>query len=143
MNKVWTWVKQGISRLAVGIALVLIYSYRWVLSPVLHALAGPGMGCRYQPTCSEYALSALRRFGPIKGSWLALKRIGRCHPWGGSGWDPVPNKENHRHTQERPCTNVHKKPRILVSQNRASSKGFHLKNAKPVIGECEESHQNG
>ena len=46
--------------------------------------------CRYAPSCSEYAIQALRKYGAIKGGWLALKRIGRCHPWGGQGHDPVP-----------------------------------------------------
>lgn len=46
--------------------------------------------CRFTPTCSQYALEALRKYGPLKGSWLAFKRIIRCHPWGGSGYDPVP-----------------------------------------------------
>jgi uncharacterized protein len=46
--------------------------------------------CRFTPTCSQYAVEALRRYGPIKGLWLAIKRILRCHPWGGSGYDPVP-----------------------------------------------------
>ena len=46
--------------------------------------------CRFTPTCSQYALEALRKYGPFKGGWLALKRILRCHPWGGSGYDPVP-----------------------------------------------------
>ncbi len=46
--------------------------------------------CRFTPTCSQYALQALRKYGPLKGSWLALKRIARCHPWGGSGYDPLP-----------------------------------------------------
>lgn len=46
--------------------------------------------CRYHPSCSHYAITALRRYGAIKGSWLALKRLLRCHPWGGSGFDPVP-----------------------------------------------------
>jgi putative membrane protein insertion efficiency factor len=46
--------------------------------------------CRYQPSCSAYAITALERYGAIKGGWLALKRIGRCHPWGGQGADPVP-----------------------------------------------------
>lgn len=46
--------------------------------------------CRYVPTCSEYAIEAIRKHGPAKGTWLALRRIIRCHPWGGSGYDPVP-----------------------------------------------------
>jgi putative membrane protein insertion efficiency factor len=46
--------------------------------------------CRFDPTCSSYAIEAIERYGPGKGGWLALKRIGRCHPWGGHGFDPVP-----------------------------------------------------
>jgi putative membrane protein insertion efficiency factor len=46
--------------------------------------------CRYQPSCSAYAITALRRYGALRGSWLAAKRLARCHPWGGSGPDPVP-----------------------------------------------------
>jgi uncharacterized protein len=46
--------------------------------------------CRYQPSCSAYAITALQRYGAAKGGWLALKRIMRCHPWGGQGFDPVP-----------------------------------------------------
>ena len=45
---------------------------------------------RFTPTCSQYALEALRKYGPLKGGWLALRRLARCHPWGGSGYDPVP-----------------------------------------------------
>lgn len=63
----------------------LVKLYRLAISPWL------GMNCRFQPTCSEYAIEALRTHGVFKGSWLAAKRIGRCHPWGGSGYDPVPN----------------------------------------------------
>ena len=62
----------------------LIWSYRLLLSPVLPPC------CRFTPTCSAYALEALRRHGPIRGSWLTLHRIARCHPWGGDGYDPVP-----------------------------------------------------
>jgi uncharacterized protein len=58
--------------------------YRVLLSPVL------GPRCRYLPSCSEYALEALARHGVGRGGWLALRRILRCHPWGGSGYDPVP-----------------------------------------------------
>ena len=46
--------------------------------------------CRFQPSCSAYAITALRRYGALKGSWLAARRLARCHPWGGSGHDPVP-----------------------------------------------------
>lgn len=46
--------------------------------------------CRYAPSCSEYAIQAVRKYGAIKGSWLAGKRLMRCHPWGGSGYDPIP-----------------------------------------------------
>lgn len=58
--------------------------YRVTLSPWL------GRQCRYVPTCSVYAEQAIAQFGARRGGWLALKRLGRCHPWGGSGYDPVP-----------------------------------------------------
>jgi len=62
----------------------LIRFYRRWLSPLLPPR------CRYEPTCSAYAEQAIDRFGPLRGSWLALRRIGRCQPFGGSGYDPVP-----------------------------------------------------
>lgn len=58
--------------------------YRATFSPIV------GMNCRYQPTCSAYALDALKAHGALKGGWLAFRRILRCHPFGGSGWDPAP-----------------------------------------------------
>ena len=64
-----------------------VRAYRLVLSPYV------GHGCRYQPTCSAYALDALNRHGALKGVWLAVRRIGRCHPLGGSGYDPVPGAD--------------------------------------------------
>ena len=65
----------------------LVWIYRYAISPLI------GANCRYEPTCSAYAEEALKKHGAFKGSWLAVKRIARCHPWGGSGYDPVPNGE--------------------------------------------------
>ena len=62
-----------------------VKAYRLILSPWV------GHGCRYQPTCSVYALEALQKHGGIKGTYLMIRRIGRCHPWGGSGVDNVPD----------------------------------------------------
>jgi putative membrane protein insertion efficiency factor len=64
--------------------------YQIFLSPVLSWIAGPGSGCRFEPTCSEYFAEAVETHGVLRGSWLGLKRIARCHPWGGCGHDPVP-----------------------------------------------------
>lgn len=68
----------------------LIGVYRWTLRPLLKVVAGPNAGCRYDPTCSQYFLDAVELHGPWRGSWLGLRRILRCHPWGGCGYDPVP-----------------------------------------------------
>ena len=69
------------------IAVVLswpIKFYKYAVSPMLPP------SCRYTPTCSQYALEALKKYGALKGTWLTIKRIARCHPWGGQGYDPVP-----------------------------------------------------
>ena len=73
-----------IRRIAIAPLVGLVRFYQVCISP----LKPPA--CRFTPTCSQYALEALRKYGPFKGSWLALRRILRCHPWGGSGYDPVP-----------------------------------------------------
>lgn len=70
-----------------SIAIFLIRGYQWLLSPLL------GNNCRFHPTCSEYAIEALRTHGFGRGTWLALRRIGRCHPWGDAGHDPVPPRQ--------------------------------------------------
>jgi len=62
-----------------------IRAYRFLLSPML------GSNCRYQPSCSAYALEAIEQHGAARGSWLSVKRICRCHPWGAHGYDPVPH----------------------------------------------------
>ena len=69
---------------AAHILALPVRAYRLILSPWV------GHNCRYHPTCSAYALEALRVHGAISGGWLTLRRIARCHPWGGSGVDPVP-----------------------------------------------------
>jgi len=76
---------------------ILIFAvrvYRWTLSPAKTFLFGAMAGCRFTPSCSEYALEALRTHGALKGSWLAVKRICRCHPWSECGHDPVPEKNS-------------------------------------------------
>ncbi|MFY7970713.1 MAG: membrane protein insertion efficiency factor YidD [Flavobacteriales bacterium] len=60
--------------------------YQWILSPWL------GQNCRHQPTCSQYAIEAIEQWGVIKGLWLGIKRISKCHPWGTHGYDPVPKQ---------------------------------------------------
>lgn len=73
MRNLLTWV-----------LLLPIYFYKYCISP----LKPPS--CRFTPTCSEYAVQALKKYGLVKGLYLAVRRILRCHPWGGSGYDPVP-----------------------------------------------------
>ena len=70
--------------------VVALRLYRVVLSPAKTFLFGPAGHCRFTPTCSAYALEAVCAHGALRGSWLALRRICRCHPWGGCGHDPVP-----------------------------------------------------
>ncbi|GAA3751988.1 membrane protein insertion efficiency factor YidD [Terriglobus aquaticus] len=69
----------------------LFWVYRHTLSPLLHGF-GVG-GCRFQPSCSEYAEVAIARFGPWRGGWLALRRLGRCHPFSKGGLDQVPTAD--------------------------------------------------
>ncbi len=64
--------------------LFIIFLYQNLISPIL------GPKCRFSPTCSEYAVIALKKYGPFKGIWLSTIRIFKCHPWGGNGYDPVP-----------------------------------------------------
>jgi len=71
--------------------LTLIRIYRWGISPLLHALAGPGLGCRFEPSCSLYFAEAVEVHGVCRGGWLGVKRLARCQPWGGWGFDPVPS----------------------------------------------------
>ena len=65
--------------------IVIIKFYQFFISPML------GQNCRYLPTCSEYSIQSIKKFGIFKGAFLSLKRISKCHPWGNHGYDPVPN----------------------------------------------------
>lgn len=71
-------------KVLVWILIIPVKFYKYCISPLIPA------ACRYTPTCSAYAEQAIKKHGPIKGTMLAGKRICRCHPWGGSGYDPVP-----------------------------------------------------
>jgi len=73
-----------IRRILRGLVLIPVYIYRYVISPITPA------SCRHVPTCSEYMVESVRIHGPGRGFWMGLKRLSRCHPWGTSGYDPVP-----------------------------------------------------
>ena len=73
---------------------LVIRVYQVLISPLLGFITGPGCGCRFEPTCSQYMLEAIETHGVVRGGWLGLKRLVRCHPWGGRGFDPVPKAVN-------------------------------------------------
>lgn len=78
--KINYYFQKGLTYFLIG----LIKIYQYTLSPLI------GRSCRYTPTCSNYGIEALKKHGPFKGSWLTIKRVLSCNPWGGSGYDPVP-----------------------------------------------------
>ncbi|EEI91842.1 membrane protein insertion efficiency factor YidD [Sphingobacterium spiritivorum] len=78
---IWEKIIKGAFRF---LFILLIRFYQLFISPLL------GANCRYTPTCSQYGMEAIKKYGPFKGGWLAIKRILRCNPWGGHGHDPVP-----------------------------------------------------
>ena len=77
-----------VKRLLILPLWLVIRAYQLFISPLL------GVNCRFQPSCSAYALEALEKHGPLHGGALMVKRIVRCHPWGGDGYDPVPDVKN-------------------------------------------------
>ena len=80
IKKVW----KVLLKFLASVLLLPIYFYQRFISP----LTPPS--CRFTPTCSQYAVEAIKKYGPFKGLYLAIRRILRCHPWGGSGYDPIP-----------------------------------------------------
>ncbi|WP_188621986.1 membrane protein insertion efficiency factor YidD [Flavobacterium suaedae] len=80
------------SKIVISPFIALIRFYQSAISPFFPS------ACRYSPTCSQYTIEALQKHGLFKGGWLGLKRIARCNPWGGRGYDPVPEKKcSHKH----------------------------------------------
>ena len=84
LNGGWCAVMAGLRSLPRRLLVLPIRVYQYVISPLI------GPRCRFAPSCSEYAAEALTNHGVLRGGWLAVRRIVRCHPWGGSGYDPVP-----------------------------------------------------
>ncbi|MFI3282796.1 MAG: membrane protein insertion efficiency factor YidD [Rikenellaceae bacterium] len=82
--KFWSKLRNLIKRIAIFPLIVLVQFYRNCISPFTPP------SCRFTPTCSQYALEALRKHGLFKGTWLTIVRLSKCHPWGGEGHDPVP-----------------------------------------------------
>jgi putative membrane protein insertion efficiency factor len=72
------------------VLIALLKAYRFAISPLY------GQVCRYHPTCSAYALEAVQTHGALRGTWLAMRRVARCHPWAAGGFDPVPPAKNRR-----------------------------------------------
>jgi len=85
----WTWRKVAAAPL-----LVLVRVYQLAVSPLLP------QQCRFYPSCSAYAVTSLERFGPLRGGWLAVRRLARCNPWNPGGVDHVPEREPHRHDHD-------------------------------------------
>ena len=81
-------IKRYLNNFLIALLIFIIKAYQFFLSPILKA------NCRYLPSCSEYSIIAFKKYGLVKGFYYSLKRILKCHPFGGSGYDPVPKKIN-------------------------------------------------
>jgi uncharacterized protein len=83
-----------VNKILGGVVIFIVKTYQFVISPLL------GPTCRHSPTCSSYMIEAINEWGVFKGVWLGIKRVGKCHPWGTSGYDPVPKKESEAESKE-------------------------------------------
>jgi putative membrane protein insertion efficiency factor len=99
LSQAGRWVAKAPAAALMG----LVVFYRVVLSPIKFALLGPGSRCRFEPSCSAYALEALQKHGLWRGTWLAFRRLLRCHPFGVCGPDPVPPVEHSAHGHTEIC----------------------------------------
>jgi putative membrane protein insertion efficiency factor len=95
------------------ILILAVRVYQVTLSPAKMFLFGQSGECRFEPSCSHYAIEALKTHGPLSGSWLAAKRVCRCHPWGECGEDPVPAVKSSAHISPVPVSN----PGLHVSRS--------------------------
>jgi len=84
LQKIISGFLDGLRGAGLGLLLLPFHLYRWLVSPLL------GSNCRYEPSCSRYAIDAIQLHGALKGGYLTARRLGRCHPFGGAGYDPVP-----------------------------------------------------
>ncbi len=100
-----------------AICILLVRLYQLTLSPAKMFLLGPSGHCRFQPSCSQYAVEALKAHGAAGGSWLAAKRVCRCHPWGAWGEDPVPDVKSKVHSLQS---------KVPDAELRVSNVGFRI-----------------
>jgi putative membrane protein insertion efficiency factor len=100
---------------AQGILVLCVRVYQRVLSPALAVIFGPFAGCRFEPTCSQYAVEAVQQHGALRGSWLASRRLCGCHPWGGCGHDPVPSRRISSTTESFEAVSLSAAPVTLVT----------------------------
>jgi putative membrane protein insertion efficiency factor len=106
--------------LAQHILIFLVRVYRWTLSPAKTFLFGSFAGCRFTPSCSAYALDALREHGALAGSWWSVKRICRCHPWSECGHDPVPKVQSLKSKVQSPVAAQARNPELATRNSEFS-----------------------
>lgn len=107
--------KPSLSPALRGLLIGALVFYQKLISPVIHGLAGPRAGCRFQPSCSTYGIESVRKFGVRRGAYLLSRRLLRCGPWSKGGYDPVPEggqpesfkKESHPEAQPESCGHSH------------------------------------